>query len=613
MSIRDKLLAKLAIKSRLITGVVFFVCLYFFSVLPSLASRSGVEEDTMATGGTHPFITDSDLISTSGSVASAIARAGMRHYRFQIDEHWIDYTVAESKRGDSREAVICAIVGDSQGAASLGLTVAKAMARSDWLGRDVYFVFVPSGVKAFAFGLRAFLDDFLTAVEHPIAERPIVRAAFVVEVNANPTTAVITVEGVNGVNANADMSALAMEVADEVRMPLRIRPGFESIAFSAMNGGVHAQHSAFHGKAIPSITVSLSTENLMLVSNFVGKYLRALTGLFHQLHHSGAVFVYTGYRMDVSLGILVPLMVGLVSPLYTSVLLPENNREEIKHFVAMLVFAFSAVVIVGGSSLLALLSAAPAATDCKSLISSSFMVPDYVWMLTGASAVVHVGVSRILERYLRLCDFATTLKVSAQIVYSMVLTMLYVYHCSGAVLAVALVVPLLVIVTPIRSKNRALALLSAVGLAVATMVFMSLFVGYPLSPSVGEPMAVAIGFVRDTLKGVKAPIALPVEFLTFLHKLITGAVSFRKDIPTLIQETLCVQGLALPILLVVIFPALLLTLGITIAKPGEPVQEEKVEVEVTVDQGDEARRRKRKIITVVIAGVALAASHYFNQ
>jgi hypothetical protein len=425
------------------------------------------------------------------------------------------------------------------------------------------------------------------------------------------STAVLSVEGVNGINSNADMSALAMEIADDLRVPLVLHTGFDSIAFSAMNGGVHAPHTAFHEKAIPCVSVAIPGENLLANANFLGKYVRAMASLYHQLHHSSSVFVYMGPRSDVHLGILFPVIVGLTSPLYPAVLLPRNNNEPNGIYVGVLAFVLSAVLLIGGGFFLALINSAPS-TDCKSIVDS-FRVPNTVWVLVGTLSVAHVIGSKVVAKHLRLEGFFLSLKTSAQIIYCVILTMLFVIHWSGAVLATAFVVPLLTAARPIRSNNRRSVVLAVLTLGIATTAFFALFTGMDLGSEVRESFAYALLGLRDILRNLRIGIPMPVEFLNFIHRLTTGAVSYRKDVATLIQETVCMGGFALPIIVVVIYPALVITLEILIAEPSDSGEHDDSAPGTASPVASNVIRKKGKLIAIAIAVLALAISHYITQ
>jgi hypothetical protein len=130
---------------------------------------------------------------------------------------------------------------------------------------------------------------------------------------------------------------------------------------------------------------------------------------------------------------------------------------------------------------------------------------------------------------------------------------------------------------------------------------------------VRESFASALLGLRDILRNLRIGFPMPVEFLNFIHRLTTGAVSYRKDVATLIQETVCMGGFALPIIVVVIYPALVITLEILIAEPSDSGEHDDSAPGTASPVASDVIRKKGKLIAIAIAVLALAVSHYISQ
>ena len=615
MSVRDKLFHQFAAKSRLITAVISLACLYYLSVLPLIGDRVNVNEDTMATGRTPPFIEAEDIFGRIDvDIPETIASLGLPTFAFQVSTgETIHYTVVESKRGDSREGVVFAITVSDMGTA-VAITVAKALLKAQWLARDIYFVFVPLAVGPFGYGLREWVKDFYFPSSDftLMREKPLIRAAFALNLSGGGSL-LMDYEGINGILSEQDVSNLMFEVADELRVPLKIRPVYESIAYMAFNGGVHAPHSVFIDSAIPAISLrhestdprGSGSPSVGHTAQLVGKYLRALSSLHHQLHHSTSVFFYSTYRYDVSQGKIVPLMVGLVSPWFVTILVPEANNAPVRPSVAINALTYSAFFLVGGLIFLSLIGdvGTSSSNQCQNIISPDWR---FSWKTVGtlvATSGIHAWVSRRMSTIWSI-DYAAELKFTAFKIFSIIMTMLIVFHWSVSVLTVVIIFLPLFAATPLRGPSSLPMKAASLTLfLVSVLVFYLMVTGASLPAPVQSFVSLSLSSLIDWLKPHASRTHLLIDLLTFFRALVDGSKSYNKSISTLIQEFVCVQGLALVVIWIVMFPALLIVFEILVSPV--PVTQSKASNSPTGN-------KRQKLLAVCVAGLAYIVYEYMR-
>lgn len=616
MSVRTQLALKVAKKARPITAIISLISLYYLSVLANIGDRVNVSEDTMSTGGTPAFVNTKDLTSVrlgSGATA-AIESVGLPRWAFTVSTgETITYTVVESKRGDTREAVVCAIMENSHGLA-IGLGVAQAMTRAQWLARDVYFVFVPETVGTFAYGLREWLDDFYfnpKTKESLTREKPLIRAAFALDLGVDGPL-FLEYEGINGILADQDISNLAFEVADELKVPLKLRPLYDSVALMAFNGGVHSPHTAFLDSAIPAITLRREAgpstgSSALQIAQVVGKYLRALSSLHHQLHHSTSVFFYSAYRQDVSLGKIVPLMVGLMSPWFVCVLDSEVNNVPAVWQLGLLGWVLSAYLILGGLIVLVVINSvgvgAGTGAYCKSLVNPEWTIGKDEYLFIASLTAIHVLISGKLSEKVKF-DFGSEMKTTIFRASSIVMTMLIVFHWGASALVVIFLLPTLLVVTPLRGNAKPVKKLISVSLfSTSLYVFYLMVTGQALHPVIAKIVSEGLDSVIQMLKTQTGLGHMPMAFVGFFKDIASGTKSLNKSTATLVQELFCVKGLAISVMWMIIFPSLVVALEIMLAKSDAPM---KPGVKTDVS-------KIKKVTALAVAGLAFFAYEYMKE
>lgn len=586
MTVREKVFLLVAGKSRLITTIVFVLCLYCFTCIDKFSNRAKVEEETIASGDLDGSVAAEDYVQDNSlGVPDRLASLGLPfHSLFLPDQSAINYTLIESKRGDTREAAVYAFVvsedetKEQTPGSQIALTLASGLRKANWLSRDVYILMVPKAATAFGYGVRAWLEDFYRSnVSSLESERPHIRSAFAVDLTGpGGSSVLIEAEGINGVLSNQDVSNVLFDIADASATGLRltVRPVFHSIAFSAMNGAVHSLHAAFQDYAIPSVSLRRDPfsepfgdgPSVLSVAQAVGKHVRSLTALSHQFHHSTSFFLYTGFGKEASLGFIVPVLVGIFSPLFPGLLGLHVNNEPVWVVNSFVAIVLAAVLGVGAVALASVLSLYDnQASACTNVTSESATISPMVLVFVLIASFIHFKLVQTLERKAK-CDAGSALKAAAQQIYSLLLTMLLLFHYSGAVLSTAFVVPALTLVSPIRGASLAKKLVSILVLLTLWNLFIGLTIGAYFIPTPDNFVANIVsslhrGFGRSTLA-----MKLPIHFFSFLSNLSSGKSPHWKSLSQLSQEYFCVRGLAIVNFLLVIFPALLLSTEIALAR-----------------------------------------------
>ena len=555
--------------------------------MSKFSNLAKIEEETIAPGDLDSSVSVQDYIHNFADVADTLARLNLAFYSFRVggSNLTIHYTVVESKRGDTREAAVYAFVvsedesKETTPGSQVALTLASGLRKANWLSRDVYILFIPKAATVFGHGVRAWLADFYRSdfPSVPSSEKPIIRTAFALDLTGpGGSSVLIEVEGINGMLSNMDISNVFFDIHGGVNFS--VRPVFDSIAFSAMNGAVHSVHAAFQDFAIPAISLrrdpsSLSTgsgPSALSVAQALSTHVRSLTALFHQFHHSTNFFLYTDFAKEVSLGFIVPILVGMYSPLFPGLLALDVNNEPFWVVNSFTVMAIGAILGVGGVAVASFLfQYRKLGESCSILITGDDINCFLTFGPVVLASLLHLGLLTMLSNRAK-CDAGSALKASAQQMYSMVITMLLLFHYSGAVLATVFVVPALTLVSPIRGAPWYSKILSIAVIITMLNLYGGLALGTWILPFPRGFIPAVLDEVlllstRNSLDG-----SMPVSFVQFLRQLSNDSISHWKSPGQLTHEFLCIQGLALVNLWIVIFPALLLSCEIALCDSRRP-------------------------------------------
>jgi hypothetical protein len=341
-----------------LVSVVSFISL---TRLHTFGNGFSIEEDTMVTGRTAPFIHRHDLIPPIDHMELAFSRYGLPVREINSSVCMMHVATIEAKREDARDSLVYVFLYDGsrdQGSTasaglSVGISLGKVLPKMTWLSKDITLVFAPKsawGTDECDSLLISSLSGIDTA-DH--LARKLTRGAVVVDLTTMDlhNGLELVVEGAGGTLTNQDFSNVLLESAQELGIPVHVKSVYQSILFTGMNVGARYLHARFHALGIPSFTLRSAPVNpqggihILEVAQLVGKHIRAASGLHHQLHHSTNWYFYSGPTQDVSLGVFLPLLLGIISPLFLSILDPDENNEPTSVAVGMLGLTLSAPLL----------------------------------------------------------------------------------------------------------------------------------------------------------------------------------------------------------------------------------------------------------------------------
>ncbi len=332
-------------------SLISLLCLHNLGNLQDFAVHMDVSEDTMIPGGTPSFIADTLVVGSNG-VANSLRGIGVQVVEYEE----VTLGVIPGTRSDSREGILYVFVDDGSTSSvkgfDVGLTIASSLIRQSWLSKDVYMVFL--GTESQGILQRWFELWYRNASikDHTI---PVLRVACVFDFTASSHTGTpyILSEGLNGQSTFEDYSNVMFEVARELNYPLETTPLYDSIRNSISGSGVHRLHHVFMNYGIPAFTLTRGMDqrypplriNLRNTAEILGKHIRAVSGLGHQLHHTSPFFIYSGPQKDVPMSVYLPLTIGLFSPLFGAVLDRYRFGASILHELIGIAYAFAGPLI----------------------------------------------------------------------------------------------------------------------------------------------------------------------------------------------------------------------------------------------------------------------------
>ena len=498
MSIREKILWKLATRAKLIAGLASLACMYFLCVLPNFSNFASVEEDTIYPGGTFPFVSIGD-----------------------VPHEGVSSTELSVVAGDGRECLVYVFMGDE--AVRVGKSVYESVRRARWLSKTIYFLF-PSK----SFHVQAWL--FRGPVE-------IVRGAFVLDSRQSGPLQ-LSVEGKNGILPNEDWGNALFEVAAELGIPVKVRSVYESIFYQASNGGMDSPHSVFLDRAIPSLTlfgsIKPASHAILQIAQLVGKHLRAVSAMHHQLHHGTSLYFYTAPSREISMGLFLPLLIGLFSPLIVAAVDVGGHTELPVYSIAILGHVLWGIVAIGVSSYLSVINAFGASRPgyCESSPGSFEVFPTLWVTFTVLLIVAHVHISSRINAGFdsdnpdSVYDYPQTLHAGIHKAYTLVLVSLTILHWSLALVITLCVLPVILQ----NSKKSFLFSILAAGIV------------FYIGPEVLTGTSDLVVFLKNVKLGDK-PLAQHV------------------------YESVCMSGLALPVFVGTLVPAVVLMLEVFLAEP----------------------------------------------
>jgi len=254
------------------------------------------------------------------AIDASLQEAGLESYHLNfstpLGQRSLTYTLAESRRADSRESLVLVIASNWTAAKApakfswgvgIGVTLARYLRTVNWLSRDLFVVFLDMDL-AYGASARAWLRNYLGGLSE--LRRGVLRQAVVLQVKNGATSLLLDVEGINGMVPNQDLvNSYSISARDKMGLLLRHRDAWESVLHHARNGGVHSSHAPFLELQVPAFTIrgvnkkgDRGNLNLESLTMSMESLVRCMSNALQQLHHSFNFYFFTGPNSHISNG-----------------------------------------------------------------------------------------------------------------------------------------------------------------------------------------------------------------------------------------------------------------------------------------------------------------------
>mmetsp|Transcript_46853 Transcript_46853/g.109682 ORF Transcript_46853/g.109682 Transcript_46853/m.109682 type:complete len:680 (-) Transcript_46853:48-2087(-) len=629
---------RVASHHQLITSALFVAALIVIAIFPSFDRRTEVEEHGLIPGYATNGLDGGWQAKLRECIAQieaepdvrraidvALTQAELRPYHMNFTrsdggQGSVLYTVAESRRGDSREALVLMIASNwtksaakSSWGIGIGVVLARYLRTVHWMSRDVFVVFVDSG-QAYGAGARAWLRAYIEG--HSELRRGALRQAIVLQIKNGATSLLLDVEGINGMVPNQDLvNVFSIASRDKAGLIVRHRDAWESVLHHARNGGVHTSHAAFLELQVPAFTIrgmsikadrggSLKVASLAMS---IESAIRCMSNALQQLHHSFNFYFFTGPSSHISNGLyLYPVFA--MQLLLISFLGTAPAYRDIR---SLLVGLGVVAVIVGVSGSVMFVLAMNDDIRRYSLPSHRLecVRPDASveagahrrevalhWVLAGAAASALAAF--VLRQYafsvyseteghsrssgVRLpCPLWDSVRVATGFAQLAVLAPVTIYSWALAMPLTVICVPPLVLVRPLNFRKRPLrsALLITFLAGNALLIFTppAVRAAWLADAKLGESMLQI--YDRTIVPAVprEAQKYLPRQLVYWLQQ---GhlAQAFNEDMLMVLYEAArdfkCVGGMLFPVFCFAYWPLLMLLTLIACVLPAQRVEEE---------------------------------------
>eukprot|EP00930_Biecheleria_cincta_P002597 TRINITY_DN103602_c0_g1_i1.p1 TRINITY_DN103602_c0_g1~~TRINITY_DN103602_c0_g1_i1.p1 ORF type:complete len:704 (-),score=87.48 TRINITY_DN103602_c0_g1_i1:7-2118(-) len=382
MSLAASIGKKIAVHHQLITSATFLAGLIVVLIFPSFDRRTEVEEHALI-----PGYADSGFggdwqsrlrqcvqqIETETSIQYALNKAlldaGLQAYHMNFTtsggvQSSLTYTLAHSRRGDSREAVVL-VVGTNWTAGgrptakvswglATGVVLAEYLRSVHWLSKDVFVVFVDSSL-AYGAGARAWLRAYFGGYSE--VRRGVLRQAVVLQMKNGASSLLLDVEGVNGMVPNQDIvNSYTVSAGERPGMQIFHREPWDSVFHTFKNGGVHSSHAPFLELQVPAFTIrgqrtksdkraGRPALNIDLLAMSLEGVIRCMSNNLQQLHHSFNFYFFTGSRSHISNGLYLYPVFAMQLPLISFLTTIPAYRD-----IQSLLLGLATIVAMSGVS-----------------------------------------------------------------------------------------------------------------------------------------------------------------------------------------------------------------------------------------------------------------------
>jgi hypothetical protein len=337
-NIREVVGVKISQNVKTVSPILFVIGVYLFATTSSHSGKAKVDEETISPGGQPTFV--HGIAEVRNTVRESLVEHGLPYFNHSHAE----YTIIESTRGDNRESLVYAFVVDPIkdmrnpiAGLSVGVTLAKALKGAPWLAKDVFIVFVENSKFSVFF-------DSLYSGDLPGHEGSIIRGGLVLDTTVKNRLMEIDYNGGNAIHPNQDWVNVMFETFHEFAINFKIRNFYENILINSFNSNSPIS-SKFLEYGIPAFTLrGRGGGNVLEISRMVGAHLRVVNPIHHHLHHSTALYSYTGLGEAIGMGIIQPVGLLILAPLIANLfdysLFAENLETNLTCFFSIFTFCF---------------------------------------------------------------------------------------------------------------------------------------------------------------------------------------------------------------------------------------------------------------------------------
>eukprot|EP00933_Yihiella_yeosuensis_P047231 TRINITY_DN4297_c0_g1_i2.p1 TRINITY_DN4297_c0_g1~~TRINITY_DN4297_c0_g1_i2.p1 ORF type:complete len:697 (+),score=72.58 TRINITY_DN4297_c0_g1_i2:75-2165(+) len=382
-SILGEILKRIALQHKLLTSSAFLAGLLVVTIFPSFDRRIEVEEHGLIPGYAQSGFTGHwpdrlwDYVNkieaetdNQRALDNALKQAGLAAYHMNFttaggEQSSLTYTLAQSRRGDSRESLVLVVstnwtssspTARSSWGLAVGVVIAQYLRTVHWLSKDVFVVFV-DGSLPYGAGARAWLRAYFEG--NTAVRRGTLRQAVVLQTRSGVSSLLIDVEGVNGMVPNQDIvnsyTYSTRNMHDQPMLHVHHRKAWDSVFHHFRNGGVHSSHAPFLEYQVPSFTVrgvkpkknkASQIQPEAIVMSLEG-LVRCLSNNLQQLHHSFNFYFFTGPHSHISSGLYLYPVFAMQLPLISFLMTGPAYRDIQSLLVGL--GAISVMMLVSGS------------------------------------------------------------------------------------------------------------------------------------------------------------------------------------------------------------------------------------------------------------------------
>eukprot|EP00397_Hematodinium_sp_SG-2012_P016122 GEMP01016440.1.p1 GENE.GEMP01016440.1~~GEMP01016440.1.p1 ORF type:complete len:678 (+),score=129.06 GEMP01016440.1:67-2100(+) len=634
--VRHLLIKYVVPQYRVITFAGFFAGLITIMVFHQFDRRTELEEHGLIAGHfnsefgrTWSNALDKTIaeVNKAESVADALNATLSRlpsHPLYEIPyaTKWVNgsnyYTVVQSSRGDSREAIILVIsthawslgVQPSAVGIAVGLILVQYLRQVNWLSKDILVIFSDRTVP-YAQNIRSFLETY-TSGSIPMVRRGVLRQAVVAEIDSTFDSVHLRVDGINGMLPNQDLvNAFMIEAQQQHLLVVEPKP-WKSVSDRLFNGGVHNAHSAFLEYQVPAFTAQArkGTKKTSGNQRKADALVKSLEGLLHdmsnilqQLHHSFNFYFYNSPNSHVSTGIYLYPLFFMLCPLGSYLVYTPPFIDDIRSLICGMSTVLALIAFCGGVPFLL-------ATNSFAAGAFGLQVPTCdgtregaretarMWLMIASCGILFFAVA--LRRWAWIVwegdnvdqgakkhftipyPLWNTMTCASGCIFGFLLAPLAMYNWAMALPFTVIIVPILLIMTPWSSQRLVRSVVLALFLLSHVVPFLE------FSPDNRALVARSFTQLDHNFKQLVKHSGIPHQMAVYLP---THLVSFLfgknglinildvdpfEQLYTLAEHYTCVHGALFPLFCFLYVPFFAVVFIVSVCLPSQKVDPQKI-------------------------------------